>query len=193
MAMAAFSRIKIAGMNPAPHLVLVGAMGAGKTSIGRRLAERMGLQFADVDEAIERRTGTRVTTIFDCEGEAGFRVREREMLAELLHGPPCVIATGGGAVLAPENRTLLHARGFVVWLQVDLASQRQRLARDRSRPLLQTPDRDAVLRRLADERAPFYAGVADLAFPTDGLTAHEAADALGALLATQWHRSEAAA
>ena len=82
--MAAFSPIKIAGMNPAPHLVLVGPMGAGKTSIGRKLADRMGLPFTDVDEEIERRAGTRVSTIFDCEGEAGFRARERDLLAEVL-------------------------------------------------------------------------------------------------------------
>ena len=85
--MAAFSRIKIDGMNPAPHLVLVGPMGAGKTSIGRRLAERLGLPFTDMDTAIEARAGTNVTTIFDLEGEAGFRAREREMLAEVLHAP----------------------------------------------------------------------------------------------------------
>jgi shikimate kinase len=180
-------------MNPAPHLVLVGAMGAGKTSIGRRLADRMGLRFADADAAIEQRAGTRVATIFECEGEAGFRVREREMLAELLQGPPCVIATGGGAVLAPENRALLRARSFVVWLQVRIDTQQQRLARDRTRPLLQTPDRDAVLRKLADERAPLYADVADFAFATDGMTATDAADALASELAAQWHRGEAAA
>ena len=170
-------------MPPAPHLVLIGAMGAGKTSIGRRLAERLGLRFADVDEAIEHRTGTRVATIFECEGEAGFRVRERAMLAELLDGPGCVIATGGGAVLATENRALLRAHGFVVWLQVGFEAQRQRLARDRTRPLLQTPDRDAVLRKLAAERAPLYAEVAHLVFETDGRTAIEAADVLADLLA----------
>jgi shikimate kinase len=180
-------------MNPAPHLVLVGAMGAGKTSIGRRLAGRLGLRFEDVDEVIERRTGTRVATIFECEGETGFRAREREALAELLHGPACVIATGGGAVLAAENRALLRAHGFVVWLQVGLEAQRQRLARDRSRPLLQAPDRDAVLRRLAEERAPLYADVSDLVFATDGLPPEAAADALAAQLATRWQRGEAAA
>ena len=94
--MAAFSRIKIDGMNPAPHLILVGPMGAGKTSIGRRLAERLGLPFTDMDTAIEAHAGTKVTTIFDLEGEAGFRAREREMLAEVLHSPAGVIATGGG-------------------------------------------------------------------------------------------------
>ena len=181
-------------MNPAPHLVLVGAMGAGKSSIGRRLAARFGLPFEDVDEAIERRTGSRVATIFECEGEAGFRARERDLLAELLQAPrSSVIASGGGAVLAADNRALMQARGFVVWLQVGLVVQRERLARDRTRPLLQAPDRDAVLRRLAEERAPLYAEVSDLAFATDGLSAQEAGDRLAAKLATQWHRSGAAA
>ena len=116
--MAAFSRIKIDGMNPAPHLVLVGPMGAGKTSIGRRLADRLGLPFTDMDTAIEARAGTKVTTIFDLEGEAGFRMREREMLAEVLHAPPGVIATGGGVVLAEENRRLLREGAFVVHLDI---------------------------------------------------------------------------
>lgn len=181
-------------MNPAPHLVLVGAMGAGKTSIGRRLAGRFALPFEDVDDAIERRTGSPVATIFECEGEAGFRARERDMLSELLQSPRAsVVATGGGAVLAAENRAVMQARGFVVWLQVGLESQRERLARDRSRPLLQTPDREAVLQRLAKERAPLYADVADLAFATDGMATQTAADALAAQLSLRWQRGEAAA
>ena len=181
-------------MNPAAHLVLVGAMGAGKSSIGRRLASRLGLPFEDLDEAIEARTGTRVAMIFECEGEAGFRARERELLAERLQASRAgVIATGGGAVLAAENRALMRARGFVVWLQVGLDAQRERLARDRSRPLLQAPDRDTVLRRLAEERGPLYAEVADFAFATDGFSAREAADALAAALATRWQRTGEAA
>ena len=191
--MAAFSRIKIAGMNPAPHLVLVGPMGAGKTSIGRKLADRMGLPFTDVDEEIERRAGTRVSTIFDCEGEAGFRARERDLLAEVLSGPGRVIATGGGAVLAEDNRRLLCTRGFVVHLQVSVDHQLQRLSRDRTRPLLQRDDREAVLHALAAERAGLYAGVADLVFATDGMSASEAASALGRVLGDAWQRNEAAA
>jgi shikimate kinase len=180
-------------MNPAPHLILVGPMGAGKTSIGRRLAERLGLPFTDADQAIEARAGARVSAIFDVEGEAGFRVRERALLAELLAGPPGVLATGGGVVLAPENRALLRAGAFVVYLQVSSDSQLQRLARDRTRPLLQTQDKAAVLQRLADERGPLYADVADCSFATDGMSPDEAAVALARFLQDRWQRTGAAA
>ena len=180
-------------MNPAPHLVLVGPMGAGKTSIGRRLADRLGLPFTDMDTAIEARAGTKVATIFDLEGEAGFRMREREMLAEVLHAPPGVIATGGGVVLAEENRRLLREGAFVVHLDIAVEGQLERLARDRTRPLLQRPDREAVLHTLASERAALYAEVADLHFSTDGMSAHDASLQLARLVDAQWHRSEAAA
>ena len=180
-------------MNPAPHLVLVGPMGAGKTSIGRRLADRLGLPFTDADQAIEARAGAAVSAIFDVEGEAGFRIRERALLCELLAGPAGVLATGGGVVLAAENRALLREGAFVVHLQVGSESQMQRLARDRTRPLLQTPDRAAVLQRLADERAPLYAEVADCTFATDGMTPDEAAVALARFLQDRWQRTEVAA
>ncbi|MDQ3511292.1 MAG: shikimate kinase AroK, partial [Pseudomonadota bacterium] len=94
-------------MNPAPNLILVGPMGAGKSCIGRRLAERYGLRLADADRVIEQRTGASVTTIFACEGETGFRARERAALSELLSGDGVLLATGGGAVLDPENRQLM--------------------------------------------------------------------------------------
>ena len=191
--MAAFSRIKIAGMNPAPHLVLVGPMGAGKTSIGRKLADRMGLPFTDVDEEIERRAGTRVSTIFDCEGEAGFRARERAALVEMLAADGLLVATGGGAVLDPDNRRLLRARGFVVWLQVGVGEQLERLARDHTRPLLQRDDRTEVLRQMAVQREPLYAEVADLCFDTNHLSAAEAASALGKQLSDLWQRGAVAA
>lgn len=180
-------------MNPAPNLVLVGPMGSGKSSIGKRLAERFGLAFADADRDIETRTGTSVSTIFDCEGEVGFRTRERAALAELLAGDGLLVATGGGAVLDPDNRRLLRARGFVVWLQVGVAEQLERLARDRTRPLLQRDDRDDVLRQMAVQREPLYAGVADLRFDTHHLAAGEAAAALAKQLAERWQRGPVAA
>lgn len=173
-------------MNPARHLVLVGPMGAGKTSIGRSLARHYGLPFIDSDHEIEQRTGTTIPTIFECEGEAGFRAREREMLAELLAGPAAVVATGGGAVLDPDNRRALAGGGFVVHLHADVPAQLDRLARDRSRPLLASGDRAETLRRLAVERGPLYAEVADLVFDTGRFPAAEAARQLVGELEPLW-------
>ncbi|MFD0739333.1 shikimate kinase [Lysobacter koreensis] len=180
-------------MNPASNLVLVGPMGAGKSCIGRRLAERFGLLLADADREIEQRTGAAVTTIFECEGEPGFRARERATLEQLLAGDGLLLATGGGAVLDPDNRALLRARGFVVHLHVSVEQQLERLARDRSRPLLARPDREQVLRELAVTRAPLYAQVADLRFDTDHMAAADAAAQLAQQLVTRWQRTGAAA
>lgn len=179
-------------MNPAANLILVGPTGAGKTCIGRRLAEHYGLRLVDADREIEQRTGASVGTIFECEGEAGFRARERAVLAELLDGDGVVLATGGGAVLAVDNRRLLRARGFVVHLQVSPEQQLARLARDRTRPLLQRDDRDAVLNEMAVVRAPLYAEVADLHFNTNGFAAAEATARLIELLRHHWRRGVAA-
>src|SRR5690348_3220288 len=121
-------------MNPSPNLFLIGPMGAGKSSIGRRLAEHFGMPCIDLDAAVEERTGASVATIFEIEGEAGFRRRESDLLAELSGQNGIVLATGGGAVLAPENRVPLRERGFVVWLQTSVEQQLQRLVRDRQRP-----------------------------------------------------------
>ncbi|MDO5505787.1 MAG: shikimate kinase [Pseudoxanthomonas suwonensis] len=180
-------------MNPAPNLVLVGPMGAGKTTIGKRLARSMGLTFVDADQAIEKRTGASVATIFECEGEAGFRQRESTVLAELLRDTGRLLATGGGAILSEDNRRLLRERGFVVWLQTDVAHQLQRLARDRSRPLLQRPDREQVLEAMARQRAPLYAQVADFHFDTRGRSGLAAAAVLRRQLATRWQRGDGAA
>lgn len=173
-------------MKTAPNLVLVGPMGAGKSSIGRRLAGRFGLKFVDADREIEKRTGANVTMIFECEGEAGFRARERSVLADLMMRDAQVIATGGGAVLDDDNRRRMRERGFVVHLHVGVQRQLSRLARDRTRPLLATPDREAVLHALAETRAPLYADVADLRLDTDTLSPAEACTRLGHLLARHW-------
>lgn len=167
----------------APNLALVGPMGAGKSSIGRRLAARCGLAFVDADAEIERRCGASVATIFDCEGEAGFRARERATIADLLAGDGLLLATGGGAVLDAGTRAVLRERSLVVHLHAGVGQQLQRLARDRSRPLLAGDDRETVLHRLAAVREPLYAEVAHLRFDTTGLAVAEAvarlAQALG--------------
>jgi shikimate kinase len=180
-------------MNPAPNLVLVGPMGAGKSSIGRRLAERFGLLFVDADHHVEQRTGATIAAIFEHVGEAGFRERERAALAELLAGQGQLVATGGGAVLDAENRRRMRERGFVVYLSAGLESQLKRLQRDRTRPLLQRPDREQVLRDLARVRDPLYREVADLVMDTDGLTAADAATRLCLQLATRWSAGGVAA
>ena len=175
-------------MNPAPNLVLVGPMGAGKSSIGRRLADRFGLCFVDADREIELRTGATIPTIFECEGEAGFRAREAATLAELLGREGLVIATGGGAVLDAGSRQRMRERGFVVHLQVGPARQLERLARDRSRPLLRNAAREQVLRELGRQRAPLYAEVADLRFDTDPWLPPQASAQLARLLQARWSR-----
>ena len=180
-------------MNPAPNLVLVGPMGAGKTSIGRRLAERFGLEFIDADHYIEQRTGATISAIFEHVGEAGFRERERGALAELLAGEGRLVATGGGAVLDADNRRCMRERGFVVYLRTGLDAQLKRLQRDRTRPLLQRPDREDVLRELARIREPLYREVSDLVMDTDGLAALEAASRLGLQLAGRWSMGGVAA
>ena len=165
-------------MNPAPNLVLVGPMGAGKSSIGRRVAERFGLRFVDADHHVEQRSGASIATLFEHVGEAGFRERESAALAELLAGEGLLVATGGGAVLDDANRRLIQGRGFVVFLHAGVESQLRRLHRDRKRPLLQRPDREQVLHEMARVRDPLYREVADLVLDTDGLTAAEATSRL---------------
>jgi shikimate kinase len=175
-------------MEHAANLILVGPMGAGKSSLGRRIAASLGLRFADADHELERQAGADIAAIFRSEGEPGFRRREREVLARLLAGQDQVIATGGGAVLDADNRERMRTRGFVVWLQAGIEVQLRRLADDCDRPLLRDGDRRDTLRRLAAERAPYYAEIADLAFDTDSRAETEAAEALAATLHAHWHR-----
>ena len=149
-------------MNPAPNLFLIGPMGAGKTTIGRRVAEHLSLPFHDLDHVIETQTGATIPLIFEVEGEAGFRRRERAALADMVAHDGIVLATGGGAVLDAGNRALLAARGFVVWLETTVEQQLARLARDRKRPLLAAPDRRERLEAMALVRNPLYREIADL-------------------------------
>lgn len=175
-------------MKPAPSLVLVGPMGAGKTTIGRRLAARFGLRFVDVDALIEFEAEATVTQIFEREGEAEFRRRESAMLGGILATEGAVIATGGGAVLSETNRRAMREHAFVVHVSLTPDAQLRRLAGDRTRPLLAVADRAEVVQRLARERDPLYAEVADLVFATDDRTAAQSADALALLLETRWQR-----
>jgi shikimate kinase len=135
-------------------IFLVGMMGAGKTTLGRSLARRLGREFVDTDKLLVERTGVSVATIFEIEGEEGFRRRESAVLAELAERSGCVVATGGGAVLSAENRRLMHERGTVVYLRARLESLWERTRHDTTRPLLQTPDPRATLAELLEKRDP---------------------------------------
>ncbi len=160
----------LAGMNKLANLFLVGPMGAGKTTIGRQLARALGWTFHDVDREIETRSGADIPLIFDLEGEAGFRIRERAVLEELTGLQGVVVATGGGAVLDPLNRDHLTRRGRVIYLHASVAQQLKRTARDRHRPLLHTRDRRLRLEELMAVREPLYQAVAELTVDTDGRT-----------------------
>jgi shikimate kinase len=148
------------------NIFLVGLMGAGKTSVGRRLARRLGKTFYDCDEEIERATGVKIPVIFEIEGEASFRAREARMLAELAVHSEIVLATGGGAVLSAENRKLLAENGVVVYLRAGAADLWQRTRHDRNRPLLQTGEPHARLEQLFAERDPLYRSIADIIVDT---------------------------
>lgn len=147
------------------NIYLIGPMGSGKTTIGQRLAKLLGLRFLDCDHEIEAQTGASVTLIFDVEGEEGFRARETRMLQELTAQSGVLVATGGGAIVKEENRKMLHETGLVVYMRTSVQQQLRRLGRDRSRPLLQTPDRRNKLTRLAEQRNPLYREIADIEFP----------------------------
>ena len=147
-------------------LFLVGMMGAGKTTIGRSLARVLDREFVDLDHELEARCGVRVSLIFDIEGEEGFRKRETMALNECSRRRGIVLATGGGAVLAPENREYLKQRGVVVYLRASAEELFRRVSRDRNRPLLQTADPKGRLRSLLQEREPLYEEVASLTFDT---------------------------
>ena len=139
-------------MTPGENLYLVGPMGVGKTTIGRLVAQRLGKRFIDLDEEIEHRSGASIPWIFDVEGEAGFRRRESELLREVSAGKDVVLSTGGGVVLSEENRALLRATGFVVFLNASVEQLYQRTLKDKKRPLLQVPDRRQVIERLKRDR-----------------------------------------
>jgi shikimate kinase len=151
-----------------PHnIYLVGPMGAGKSTIGRHLAELSGKKFRDADQEIENRTGASIPLIFEIEGEAGFRTREAAMLEELTSTRDTVLATGGGAVLSEDNRRILSENGFVVYLHANIDILHERTRRDRNRPLLNDGDRRQKLEEIMTVRDPLYREVADLVIETD--------------------------
>ena len=156
-------------------LFLVGPMGAGKSTIGRQVASLLRLEFADSDHEIQRRTGVDIATIFDFEGEEGFRKREKAVIDDLTQQDGQVLATGGGAVLEADNRRNLSSRGFVIYLYCTPDQQYQRTLRDRNRPLIQTDDRLAKLIALMEERDPLYRATADLVVSTENRSAQAVA------------------
>ena len=156
-------------MNTPGSIFLTGPMGAGKSTIGRQLAKQLSMSFHDSDQEIEQRTGVDIPLIFELEGEAGFRKREAEVIDTLTRLPGIVLATGGGAILDPENRTRLASRGKVIYLHTSVDQQLSRTRHDRNRPLLQTPDPRTTLEELLAIRDPLYRDVADLVIETDGM------------------------
>ncbi|QEE23926.1 shikimate kinase [Rhodanobacter glycinis] len=179
-------------MNPSCNLFLIGATGAGKTSVGRRLAAHYGLSFLDLDQEIERHCGVPVSTVFEVEGEAGFRRRESTLLDECSRRRGVLLATGAGAVLDPANRRNLVERGYVAWLQTTPELQLKRLRHDTQRPLLAGDDRQARLQAMAEVREPLYREIADLAIPAvhEGVTA--SSEHCIALIDSSWQRQHAA-
>jgi len=153
----------------AMNVVLVGPMGSGKTSVGRRLACVLKRDFFDSDFEIVARTGVAIDHIFDVEGEEGFRQREISMLSELCEIPNIVIATGGGIIIKPENRELLKRDSFVVYLSSSIKQLVSRTARSKSRPLLErSTNREKTIRELVEKREPLYQEVADVVIDTTG-------------------------
>lgn len=166
------------------RLFLVGPMGAGKTTIGKRLARVRGLRFIDADHELERRLGVDIPLIFEKEGEAGFRQREHDLLADVTQEPGVVLATGGGAVLWPTNRELLKARGTVIYLHASVRQQVARTAQSQHRPLLNTGEApSAILSRLFEQRDPLYRQIADLIIETQGRGARWLVDEIQTQLA----------
>ena len=153
-------------------------MGVGKTTIGKVLAESLGLEFVDSDREIERVTGADIPWIFDVEGEEGFRDREQQVVAEMTEWDDLVLATGGGVVLRPENRTALAGRGFVIYLYASIEEQVRRTRRDRRRPLLLKGDPEQVLRDLMEIRDPLYREIADHIIETDACSPKSVAQRL---------------
>ncbi|MEM7358125.1 MAG: shikimate kinase AroK [Pseudomonadota bacterium] len=144
------------------NIILIGPMGSGKTTVGKQLAKRTRMDFVDSDHMIEDRCGVSISTIFDIEGEEGFRKRETKMLHELCERNGIVLATGGGAITTEENRILLRKSGFVVYLKTTIETQLARTQKTQNRPLLENVDIEGKLTELMEERGALYEQEADL-------------------------------
>lgn len=158
------------------NIFLVGPMGAGKTSVGRYLAQQLNKDFYDSDQEIENRTGVSLTWIFDLEGMEGFRQRELKTITELSSLNNIVLSTGGGCVETPEVREILKKRGIVIYMEVSLETQLNRLKRDKKRPLLQGENPQDVLIKLWEEREPIYEQIADFTVITDNRSVKDVCD-----------------
>lgn len=172
---------------PSGNVFLIGMMGAGKTTVGKLLAQQLGKVFVDSDEEIQHRTGVTIPHIFDIEGEGGFRQREAAAIEDLVKRNNIVLATGGGAVLHEQNRVALRANGIVVYLKSTPADLWQRTRHDRNRPLLQTADPRAKLKELYAERDPLYAQTADLVMLTGKQSVHNLIQQMQSELALHTH------
>jgi shikimate kinase len=166
-----------------PNIFLIGPMGSGKSAVGKHLAKMLRRDFHDSDAVIEARTGVDVAFIFEKEGEAGFRRREREVIDALTSLDEVVIATGGGAILDPDNRVALASRGLVVYLEASVEQQLERTRVSDHRPLLDTPDPAARLAALMQEREPLYHELAALTVATDRRMVREVAQEIRRALA----------
>ena len=164
------------------NIFLVGPMGAGKSTIGRQLAQQLHMEFFDSDTVIEDRTGADIAWVFDVEGEDGFRIREENVINDLTEKHGIVLATGGGSIKSKESRNRLSARGIVVYLETTIEKQLARTQRDKKRPLLQTDQPRDVLESLAAERNPLYEEVADFVVRTDDQSAKVVANQIIDLL-----------
>ena len=169
-------------MTPKRNIFLIGPMGSGKTAVGRHLARLFRLTFHDSDADIELRTGVDIAFIFEKEGEPGFRLREKESIDRLTQMEGIVLATGGGAVIADENRRVLRERGVVVYLEPSVDQQIERTRHGRHRPLLNDSDPEETLAALMKKRAQLYAEIADLTVSTDGRRVQTVAEEIHAEL-----------
>ena len=169
------------------NIFLIGPMGSGKTTLGRHVAKILGLEFLDCDRELEKQTGASVNLIFDIEGESGFREREAQILRNIAARQGVLVSTGGGVVMRKTNRDVLRHNGFIVWLKTSVEQQIKRLDYDKTRPLLQTPDREKRLRDLARKRDPRYRELADLVFDSRQRNVKFMAEELADAIMSHWH------